>query len=70
MTLAEALKAMETHKLHHCNMDEGKYVTKCPCCNRYTNSEGVVASEEQFMKELEDAKAEGIDVEYGWSIIE
>ena len=70
MTLAEALKAMETHKLHHCDMDEEEYVTKCPCCNQYTNSEGIVASEEQFMKELEDAKAEGIDVEHGWSIIE
>lgn len=70
MTLAEALKAMETHKLHHCNMDEGKYVTKCPCCNRYTNSEGVSASEEQFMKEIESAKAEDIDIENGWSIIE
>ena len=70
MTLAEALKAMETHKVHHCEMDEGKYVTKCPCCNRYTNSEGIAASEEQFMKEIESAKAEGIDIENGWSIIE
>ncbi len=63
MTKEEALKAMETHRVHHPLMDYD-WVTKCTD-SRYYNSDGDSANEYQIREELDSYD----DWDNGWEVL-